>query len=101
MLHTLITHSLCAAKVKMMKTLTLSFKAEQSKQVSPSEGKQSRTSWVHYILAGVLLVVAYLISSLSGISPDTTSSTAISGFVLYWLGGGLITLLLLTVAAKR
>lgn len=84
-----------------MKAIPHTFNAEHIDQVSPTEGKQSRTSWIQYILASVLLVIAYLISSLSGVTPDIASSTASSGFLLYWVGGGLITLLLLTIAAKR
>jgi hypothetical protein len=84
-----------------MKTVPHSFNAEHSKQVSSTEDKRSHTSLVQYILASILLVVAYLISSLTGVTPDIASTATGSGFILYWLGGGLITLLLLTIAAKR
>lgn len=61
-----------------------------------------RSGRIHYILVAVLLAVVFLLSTWVASAPNTFSPPqAWSGFALFWLTGGIVTLLLLTLAARR
>ena len=73
--------------------------AEHTPSASPAHG--SRSNRIHYIMVAVLLVAAYVIASILSTASGTASFDIGSGFLFFWLGGGLITLGLLTLAAKH
>ena len=84
-----------------MKSATPHFGAVHTENTPSDNPLQGRSSRIHYILVAVLLVVAYLIGSMLFSAPGTASLNIGSGFLFFWLGGGLITLGLLTLSAKQ
>ncbi|MBE9540248.1 MAG: hypothetical protein IMF06_14290 [Proteobacteria bacterium] len=85
-----------------MKSATENFGSAHAGHTPPdSPAHSSRSNRIHYILVALLLVVAYLIASFLPAAPDTVSFDIGLGFLFFWLGGGLITLTLLTLAAKH
>lgn len=84
-----------------MKSTAEHFGSPDTGHTSSGNQTHGRSNRIHYLLVAVLLVVAYLIVSLLFNAPGTLSFDIGSGFLYFWLGGGLITLGLLTLAAKR
>ena len=84
-----------------MKSATQHFGSAHSEHAQSDTQEHGRSSRIHYILVAVLLVLAYLIGSFLFNGPGAVSFDIGSGFLLFWLGGGLITLGLLTLAAKH
>ena len=84
-----------------MKPATEHFHSVQAKHTSGDNEAHGRSNRIHYILIAVLFVVAYFVVSLLSATQGTLSFDIGSGFVFFWLGGGLVTLGLLTLAAKH
>lgn len=88
--------------VDRMKAVTEAFNTEHSNPASHSAKKHSKSSRNQYFLVVALLATAYLFTIWVSSTPSTTADThAGVSFVLFWLGGGLITLVLLALAARR
>ena len=81
-----------------MKSVTEDFHAEHASGDNEAHGRSNR---IHYILIAVLFVVAYFVVSLLSATQGTVSFDLGSGFLYFWLGGGIVTLGLLTLAAKH
>jgi len=88
-------------RVKFMKSVVEGISTKHSTLTTPDNQAHGRSSRIHYILVAVLLGLVFLISSGFPTAPDTVSFSIGSGFLFFWLGGGLITLALLTKAAKH
>jgi hypothetical protein len=84
-----------------MKPATEHFHSAQAEQIPADNEAHGRSNRIHYILIAVLFVVAYIVVSLLSATQGTVSFNIGSGFVFFWLGGGLVTLGLLTLAAKH
>ena len=85
-----------------MKAATETFNTEDSKPASQSAKKHSKSTRNQYFLVVALLATAYLFTIWASSTPSTTADThAGLNFVFFWLGGGLVTLVLLALAAKR
>ncbi len=84
-----------------MKSATENFGSAHAENAPLDNQAHGRSNRIHYILVALLLVVAYLIASFLPTAPGTVSFDIGSGFLFFWLGGGLITLALLTLAAKH
>jgi len=85
-----------------MKSASEVFNMEQVENSSLNSETHAKSTRSHYFLVAILLVVAFLLSTWVASTPNVLSSTQTwSGFILFWLGGGLVTLFLLTLAAKR
>lgn len=84
-----------------MKSATEHLGPAQTEHTPTDHQAYGRSSRIHYILIAVLFVVAYLISIWLPAAPGTISLDFVSGLLFFWLAGGLITLGLLTFAAKR
>ncbi|MBE9538171.1 MAG: hypothetical protein IMF06_03765 [Proteobacteria bacterium] len=85
-----------------MKSASEIFTPEHTENNSQNTEKHSNSTHGHYFLVAILLVVAFLLSTWVASTPNVLPSTQTwSGFILFWLGGGLVTLFLLTLAAKR
>lgn len=85
-----------------MKAVTGDFNTQHTGSDSHSPEKHEGSSRKQYFLVVALLTVAYLFTIWITSAPSTpaTGQTGM-GFAFFWLGGGLITLVLLTIAAKR
>jgi len=84
-----------------MKSASELLTPEGSEHTSQNSDKHTASARSHYFLVALLLAVAYLLSTWVASAPNVFSTQVWSGFLLFWLGGGLITLFLLTLAAKR
>ena len=84
-----------------MKSATQHIGSVHTEQAPSDEQAHGGSNRVHYVLVAVLLVVAYLIGSMLFSAPGTASLNIGSGFLFFWLCGGLVTLGLLTRAAKQ
>ncbi len=74
----------------------------QVPQNPPTTPKYGNTTRVHYIMMAALLALASLFSSWLASAPSSISAPQTwSGLALLWLGGGLLTLFLLALAARR
>ena len=83
-----------------MKAATQNFNTKHASPASLPANKDSKSSRNQYLLVVVLLATAYLFAIWVSSVPDTAVHPGM-GFVLLWLGGGFVTLILLTLAAKR
>ena len=84
-----------------MKPASDLFNPEHTGNYSTDSQKSSSTHG-HYIGVTALLAIVCMLTAWLGFAPDTlTSSPAWSGFAYFWLAGGLVTLFLLALAAKR
>jgi hypothetical protein len=88
-------------RVQNMKPATEHFHSAHAKHTPADNEAHGRSNRLHYILVAVLLVVAYFVVNLLSTTPGTVSFDIGSGFLFFWLGGGLVTLGLLTLAAKH
>ena len=84
-----------------MKSVAEHLESAQSEHTPTNNQANGRSSRIHYILVAVLAVAAYLISSWVFAGQSTISLHLASNILFLWLGGGVITLALLTFAAKR
>jgi hypothetical protein len=84
-----------------LKYVTDSFETEHDELTPGDNETRGRSSRIHYILVAALLVVAYFVVSFLSPTQETVSFDMGSGFLFFWLGGGLVTLGLLTLAAKH
>ncbi len=84
-----------------MKSATENIGSAHTEHTPSDNQAHDRSSRTHYILVAVLLVVAYFIASSLSTTPGTISFDIGSGFLFFWLGGGLVTLGLLTLSAKH
>jgi hypothetical protein len=84
-----------------MKSATEHFDSAHNDNTSDKNEAQGRSNRIHYILISVLIAVAYAVVSLLSASEGAVSFELGSGFLFFWLGGGFVTLGLLTLAAKH
>jgi hypothetical protein len=84
-----------------MESVTEHFDSAHAEHTPSENEAHHRSSRIHYILVGALLVVAYFVVSLLSTTQGTVSFHPGSGFLFFWLGGGFVTLGLLTLAAKH
>jgi hypothetical protein len=85
-----------------MKAVTEVFSSQQKKQGTSISSKTTPPKRVaRYLVVATLLTVVYHLSSWTPTEPDLISFSAVPSFIVFWLGGGVITLGLLALAAKR
>jgi hypothetical protein len=84
-----------------MKSATENFHSAHAEHTPGASEAHDRSNRLHYVLIAVLFVVAYLVVSLLSSTQGTVSFGMGSGFLFFWLGGGFVTLGLLTLAAKH
>lgn len=77
--------------------------SSQSNEHSISSDSQVNqpNSVARYTVVAMLLTIVYFLSSWTPAEPDVISFSAVPSFLLFWLGGGAITLGLLALAAKK
>ena len=85
-----------------MKSASEVFTPEHAEHNSQNSEKHGNSARGHYFLVAIMLAVAFLLSTWVASAPNLLSAQqAWPGFILFWLSGGLVTLFLLTLAAKR
>jgi hypothetical protein len=84
-----------------MKSVTEHFHSAHAEHTPGDNEAHPRSNRIHYILIAVLFVVAYFVVSLLSANEGAVSFHPGSGFLFFWLGGGVATLGLLTLAAKH
>ncbi len=84
-----------------MKSAANIFDFNRSRDTQVDNQEHNHTARGRYILVAILLAIVILLSSLTPAGPEAFSLHISSGFVLFWLAGGAITLTLLTLAARK
>ena len=85
-----------------MNAASNNFSTEHTGHTAPNSEKHQTSSRGHYFLVAILLAVAFLLSTWVATAPNPFSPPQTwSVFALFWMGGGLVTLFLLTLAARR
>ncbi len=79
-----------------MKTTAEVLSTRSSEDETPESSGLAR-----YLLAVILLAVVYIISSWTPAESETTSLPILSAFLVFWIGGGITTLALLAMAARK
>jgi hypothetical protein len=83
-----------------MKAATGSFRIEPAEQTPADNHEKGESGLMRYALVVILVAIMFLLSSWN--PDDVTSSVHLgSGFVWFWLIGGLTTLFLIFIAAKK
>jgi len=87
--------------VDLMKIAANSLNTDHSENMQDHTQTENRSARTRYILVAVLLAVVYLLSHWTPADSGILPSHIGSGFILFWLAGGGITLALLAQAAKK
>jgi hypothetical protein len=85
----------------IMKNTANSLNTEHSHQSQDRNEAEHRSLRTRYILVAILLATVYILSHLTAADTGTVTRHIGSGFVLFWLAGGGITLAFLAQAAKK
>jgi esterase/lipase superfamily enzyme len=88
-------------EVDLMKITADSFSTQHSEHAPDHHQAQKHAARTRYILVAVLLAIVYMLSSWTPADSNLLTSHIGSGFVVFWLAGGGITLGLLALAARK
>ena len=87
-------------EVHAMKIAAETYSTENSEKAPSHNQVHNHAARNRYVVVAVLLVMVYLLSSWNPAETETTSLHLGSGFLLFWIMGGVITLAILMVFAK-
>ena len=87
-------------EVHAMKIAAETYSTENSGKAPSHNQVHNHAARNRYVVVAVLLALVYLLSSWSPAETETTSLHLGSGFLLFWIMGGVITLAIVMVFAK-